>query len=301
VDERGEEIAQYFLPEGSYVNVLEKQQVNIGDVLVKMPREATKSKDITTGGLPRIEELFEACVPKDAAILSDIDGEVVIGGLHRGFRKVSVVNGENRHEYLVPRGKQLNVIDGEHVSAGDPLTAGLPVLHDVLRILGAETVQRYLVDEIQGIYRLQGQDINDRHIELIVRQMLRKIRVIDGGDSDFLIGDRVDYIHFQTVNAALRAQEKRAAIGKPILMGLTQASLDTESFISAASFQETTRILTEAAICGQVDHLYGLKENVIVGKLIPAGTGIKSFRERYLGDDLSDLERQAQESEHRIE
>lgn len=299
VDERGEEIAQYFLPEGSYVNVVEKQQVEIGDVLVKMPREAAKSKDITTGGLPRIAELFEARIPKDAAILSDVDGEVVIGGLHRGFRKVSVVSGDDRHEYLVPRGKQLNVVDGEHVSAGDPLTAGLPVLHDVLRILGSDKVQRYLVDEIQEIYRLQGQDINDRHIELIVRQMLRKVRVVDGGDSDFLIGDRVDYIHFQMVNAALRAQEKRPAIGKPILMGLTQASLGTESFISAASFQETTRILTEAAMSGQIDNLYGLKENVIVGKLIPAGTGVRSFRERYLGDDLSDLERQAQDGERR--
>jgi DNA-directed RNA polymerase subunit beta' len=224
---------------------------------------------------------------------------VVIGGLHRGFRKISVVSGADRHEYLVPRGKQLNVIDGEYVNAGDPLTSGYPVLHDVLRILGPDKIQRYLVDEIQEIYRLQGQDINDRHIELIVRQMLRKIRVVDGGDSDFLIGDRVDYIHFQSVNAALRAQGKRAAIGKPLLMGLTQASLGTESFISAASFQETTRILTEAAICGQVDHLYGLKENVIVGKLIPAGTGIKSFKNKYLGDDLSEYERLAQEGERR--
>jgi len=299
VDEHGEEVAQYFLPEGSYVNVAEKQRVSIGDILVKMPREAAKSKDITTGGLPRIAELFEARSPKDAAILSDIDGEVIIGGLHRGFRKISVVNGADRHEYLIPRGKQLNVIDGEQVNAGDPLTAGLPVLHDVLRILGSDKVQRYLVDEIQGIYRLQGQDINDRHIELIVRQMLRKIRVIEGGESEFLIGDRVDYIHFQLVNAALRAQGKRPAIGKPILMGLTQASLDTESFMSAASFQETTRILAEAAIGGQVDHLYGLKENVIVGKLIPAGTGIRTFREKYLGDDLSDLERQAQDGERR--
>jgi DNA-directed RNA polymerase subunit beta' len=299
VDDRGEELTQYFLPEGSYVNVLEKQRVNVGDVLVKMPREVAKSKDITTGGLPRIAELFEARSPKDAAILSDVDGEVVIGGLHRGFRKVSVVSGADRHEYLVPRGKQLNVVDGEHVSAGDPLTAGAPVLHDMLRILGSEKVQRYLVDQIQEIYRLQDVDINDRHIELIVRQMLRKVRVIENGDSDFLIGDRVDCIHFQTVNSALRAQGKRPVVAKPILMGLTQASLGTESFISAASFQETTRILTEAAMSGQIDHLYGLKENVIVGKLIPAGTGVKSFRKRYLGDDLSDLERQAQDGERR--
>ncbi len=299
VDGHGEEVAQYFLPEGSYVNVAEKQWVSVGDILVKMPREAAKSKDITTGGLPRIAELFEARNPKDAAILSDIDGEVVIGGLHRGFRKISVVNGADRHEYLVPRGKQLNVVDGEHVNAGDSLTAGLPVLHDVLRILGSDKVQRYLVDEIQEIYRMQGQDINDRHIELIVRQMLRKVRVVDSGDSDFLIGDRVDYIHFQMVNTVLRAEGKRPATSKPILMGLTQASLCTESFISAASFQETTRILTEAAMCGQIDHLYGLKENVIVGKLIPAGTGIKSFKEKHVGDDLSDLERQAQDGERR--
>ena len=224
----------------------------------------------------------------------------MIGGLHRGFRKVSVVNGADRHEYFVPRGKQLNVVDGEHVSAGDPLTAGAPVLHDMLRILGPEKVQRYLVDQIQEIYRLQGVDINDRHIELIVRQMLRKVRVIEAGDSDFLIGDRVDCIHFQTVNACIAVLKvKRPAVAKPILMGITQASLGTESFISAASFQETTRILTEAAMSGQIDHLYGLKENVIVGKLIPAGTGVKSFRKKYLGDDLSDLERQAQEGERR--
>ena len=212
---------------------------------------------------------------------------------------VSVVSGAESFDYLVPRGKQLNVVDGEHVSAGDPLTSGAPVLHDILRILGSEKVQRYLVDQIQEIYRLQDVDINDRHIELIVRQMLRKVRVVEGGESDFLIGDRVDYIHFQTVNSALRAQGKRPAVAKSMLMGITQASLGTESFISAASFQETTRILTEAAMCGQIDHLFGLKENVIVGKLIPAGTGVKSFRKRYLGDDLSDLERQAQDGERR--
>ena len=164
----------------------------------------------------------------------------------------------------------------------------------MLRILGPDVVQKYLVDQIQEIYRLQGIDINDKHIELIVRQMLRKIRIIDPGDTDFLIGDRVDRIHFKTVNALLKAQKAKAvATAKPMLMGLTQASLGTESFISAASFQETTRILTEAAMCGQIDHLFGLKENVIVGKLIPAGTGIASFRIKYLGNDISDTEQQA--------
>jgi len=213
------------------------------------------------------------------------------------LRKISVVNGSESFDYFVARGKQLNVGNGDRVTAGDQLSTGVPVLHDILRILGPDVVQKYLVDQIQQIYRLQGIDLNDKHIELITRQMLRKVRVTDPGDTDFLIGDRVDRIHFQTVNSVLRSQGKKVASAKPILMGITQASLGTESFISAASFQETTRILAEAAISGQIDNLYGLKENVIVGKLIPAGTGIKSFREKYLGDDMSELERQAYEEE----
>ncbi len=295
-DHNGNEIAQYFLPSGSYLGVSEGQEVMVGDVLVKTPREAYKTKDIT-GGLPRIAELFEARNPKDAAIISDIDGEVVIGGLHRGLRKVSVVSGAESYDYFIPRGKQLNVVNGERVSAGDQLTIGLPVLHDMLRILGSDVVQKYQVNQLQAIYRLQGIDISDRHIELIVRQMMRKVRIIDTGDSEFLIGDRVDRVHFATVNSLLKAQGKRPATAKPILMGITQASLGTESFIAAASFQETTRILAEGALSGLVDHLYGLKDNVIVGKLIPAGSGIKSFREKYLGSDLPELERRAQKEE----
>lgn len=281
VDQDGEELAQYFLPTGSYITVDEGQKVAVGDILVKMPREASRTKDIT-GGLPRIVELCEARMPKDPAILSDIDGEVTFGGLHRGLRKVSVVNGDESFDYFIPRGKQLNVVSGDFVNAGDQLTSGTPVLHDILRILGPEVLQRYLVNMIQEIYLLQGIDINDRHIELIVRQMLRKVRVVDSGDSGFLIGDRVDKIHFKTVNAALQAEGKRVATAKPVLMGITLASLGTESFISAASFQETTRILGEAAISGQVDYLYGLKENVTIGKLIPAGTGVQSFKTKYL-------------------
>jgi DNA-directed RNA polymerase subunit beta' len=296
VDDAGNELAQYYLPAGSFLNVKQDQHVEVGDILVKTPREISKTKDIT-GGLPRIAELFEARAPKDAAILSDIDGEVVFGGLHRGLRKVSVVSGAQSYDYFIPRGKQLLVGNGELVSAGDQLTSGSPVLHDMLRILGPDVVQKYLVMQIQQIYRLQGIDINDRHIELICRQMLRKVRVTDPGDSDFLVGDRVDRIHFKMVNAALKAQGKKVAAAKPVLLGITQASLITESFISAASFQETTRILAEAAISGQVDYLYGLKENVIVGKLIPAGTGIKSFREKFLGQDVSELERIAREQE----
>ncbi|MCX5921960.1 MAG: DNA-directed RNA polymerase subunit beta' [Candidatus Dependentiae bacterium] len=298
LDENGDELVQYYLPAGSFLNVTAGSRVEVGDILVKMPREVSKTKDIT-GSLPRIAELFEARAPKDPAILADISGEIVFGGLHRGLRKVSVVAGTESFDYFVPRGKQLNVGNGDRVTAGDQLTSGVPVLHDILRILGPNVVQKYLVDQIQQIYRLQGIDLNDKHIELIVRQMLRKVRVIDQGGTDFLIGDRVDRIHFQTVNAVLKTQSKKVASAKPILMGITQASLGTESFISAASFQETTRILAEAAISGQVDNLYGLKENVIVGKLIPAGTGIKSFRIKHLGDDVSDFEKQAQEEEIR--
>jgi DNA-directed RNA polymerase subunit beta' len=283
VDEQGEELVQYYLPTGSFLMVDEKQKVSIGDILVKIPRETLRQKDIT-GGLPRIAELFEARLPKDPAILADIDGEVVFGGVYRGLRKVSVVSGEESYDYFIPRGKQLNVVNGDRVHAGDAITSGSPVLHDILKILGPETLQHYLVDQIQEIYRRTGVNINDRHIELIVRQMLRKVRILEPGDTNFLIGDRVDKIHFQLVNATLRAEGKKIAKAKPVLTGITMASLGTESFISAASFQETTRILAEAAISGQVDYLYGLKENVIIGKLIPGGTGIKSFRQKYLGE-----------------
>ncbi len=282
MNDQGVEVAQYFLPTSAYLMVDNGQRVYVGDVIVKVPREATKTKDIT-GGLPRIAELFEARMPKDPAVLADQDGEVVFGSMHTGRRKISIVNGDQTVDYLIPRGKQLNVINGDKVNAGDQLTSGTPVLHDILRILGPEPLQKLLVNLIQQIYRLQGIDINDRHIELIVRQMLRKVRVIDPGDTDFLISERVDRIHFKTVNAALQAEDKRVATAKPVLMGITLSSLGTESFFAAASFQQPTLILAEAAISGQVDYLYGLKENIIIGKLIPAGTGIKSFKKKYLG------------------
>ncbi len=281
LDSAGNEVAQYYLPSGSYIVVNEDQKVKVGDILVKIPREASRTKDIT-GGLPRISELFEARIPKDPAIIADIDGEIVFGGIHRGLRKISVVNGDESYDYFIPRGKQLNVMNNDKVSAGDRLTSGSPVLSDILRIMGPDVLQKYLVNQIQQIYRLQGVDINDRHIELIVRQMLRKVRVVDPGESDFLIGDRVDKIHFKMVNAALQAENKKVAVARPVLMGITLSSLGTESFISAASFQETTRILAEAAISGSIDYLYGLKENVVIGKLIPAGTGVKSFRKKYI-------------------
>jgi len=290
VNDKDEEVAHYFLPTSAHLSVTDGQSVKIGDVLMKLPRAATRTKDITTGGLPRIAELFEARMPKDPSILADIDGEVVFGGITRGQRKITVTDGEQSFDYLIPRGQQVNVNNGDRVAAGDPITAGAPILHDILRILGPEVLQKYLVNQIQEIYRLQGIDINDTHIELIVRQMLRKVRVVDPGDTEFMIGDRVDRIHFQTVNAALQAEGKKVATGRPVLMGITLASLGTESFISAASFQETTRILAEAAVSGQIDNLYGLKENVIIGKLIPAGTGIKSYRKEHIEGDEHVLE-----------
>jgi len=298
VDSAGNEIAQYYLPPEAYLVVNPNQKVAVGDVLVKIPQQMTKAKDIT-GGLPRIAEIFEARVSKDPAIITDIDGEVVIGGIHRGMIKLSVVAGKDTFDYFVPRSQQLNVSSGERVSAGDPLTSGEPVLHDILRILGPTALQRYIVNQIQVIYRLHGIDIDDRHIEVVAHQMMRKVRVINSGDSDFLVGDRVDKIHFKMVNQSLKEENKKVAIAKPVLMGITMASLDTESFISAASFQETTRILGEAAVSGAVDHLYGLKENVSIGKLIPAGTGIRSFREKYIGEDVSELEKIAAEQERK--
>lgn len=292
VDEDGNELALYYLPTGSYLGVDQNQKVEMGDILVKIPREASKSKDIT-GGLPRIAEIFEARAPKDPAVISDIDGEVLIGGLHRGLRKITVSSGDQSYDYFVSRGKQLNVVSGDKVNAGDLLTSGEPVLHDILRILGPDHLQKYLVNQIQQIYRLHGVDINDRHIEIIVKQMMKKVRISDPGDSEFLIGDKIDHNKFKMVNSLLQSEGKKMAVGKAVLMGITMASLDTESVFSAASFQETTRILAEAACSGQVDYLYGLKENVIIGKLIPAGSGIKSFKDKYIGQDLSELERQA--------
>lgn len=286
VDKSGEEIAQYYLPHSSYLLVEDHFKIQAGDILVKIPKEASKTKDIT-GGLPRISEIFEARISKDSAIISDIDGEVVFNGLHRGYRKISIVAGEESFDYLIPRDKQLIVANGDRIKSGDALTTGVPILHDLLRILGPDVLQTYIVNQVQEIYRLQGVDIDDRHIELIVKQMLRKVRIIEPGDTDFLVGDRVDKIHFKNVNSLLRAEGKRAAVAKPILMGLTIASLGAESIFAAASFQETTRILADAAVFGLVDHLYGLKENIIIGKLIPAGTSIPSFRKRYLDNNQS--------------
>jgi DNA-directed RNA polymerase subunit beta' len=275
-------VARYLLSAGAHVFVEKGQRVFPGDVLAKIPRETTKTKDIT-GGLPRVAELFEARKPKEHAVISEVDGVVEYGGYVKGMRKVIVKNemGDEK-EYYVPKGRHVNVREGDYVAAGEPLMDGSVNPHDILDVLGPKELQKFLVDEVQEVYRLQGVAINDKHIEVIVRQMLRKVRVEDSGDTSFLMHAQVDKFEFAAENDRVMAKNGRPAIGKPIFLGITKAALTTDSFISAASFQETTRVLTEAAISGKVDDLLGLKENVIVGRLIPAGTGLNEYREVYV-------------------
>ncbi len=278
----GKEKRRYLLPTGSHLVVGDGQRVHPGDVLVKIPRETTKTKDIT-GGLPRVVELFEARSPKEPAIISEIDGTVRLGDIQKGMRKVEVHSdaGDTR-EYSVPRTIHVNVQDGERVSAGDPLIDGSINPHDILQVLGEMELQRYLVDKIQEVYRSQSVAINDKHIEVIVRQMMRSIKIEEVGDTEFLIDEQVHRFRFQEENDRVIAAGGNPAVGRPMLLGITKASLSTESFISAASFQETTRVLTEAAISGKVDYLRGLKENVIVGRLIPAGTGMMRYHDFHI-------------------
>jgi DNA-directed RNA polymerase subunit beta' len=273
-DEHNTTVGRYLLPAGAHISVAEGDAISAGDVVAKIPRETTKTKDIT-GGLPRVAELFEARKPKEQAIISEIDGVVKFGGFQRGARKVLVTSesGEER-EYLVPRGKYVNVHEGDRVRAGEPLMDGAANPHDILDILGEKELQKYLVNEIQEVYRLQGVQINDKHIEVIVRQMLKRVVVEEPGDTDFLVGEQVAKTIFTRRNQAVVRDGGTPARGKPILLGITKSSLSTESFISAASFQETTRVLTQAAVGGMIDRLRGLKENVIMGRIIPAGTGI---------------------------
>ncbi|MBR0655678.1 DNA-directed RNA polymerase subunit beta' [Plastoroseomonas arctica] len=270
--------AIYFLTPGTIVGVENNAMVHAGDVIARMPRESSKTRDIT-GGLPRVAELFEARRPKDHAIIADVDGRVEFGKDYKAKRRVLVVPeqiGDEPpvpREYLVPKGKHVSVQEGDYVKKGDPLVDGPRVPHDILRVLGVEKLADYLVDQIQEVYRLQGVKINDKHIEVIVRQMLQKVEVLDAGDTTYLIGEQVDRIEFEIENEKRLLAKERPAVAEPVLQGITKASLQTTSFISAASFQETTRVLTEAATAGKVDVLGGLKENVIVGRLIPAGTG----------------------------
>ncbi len=288
LDSKGKELtisgtdipAKYMLPPGAIITVEDKAKVGVGDVLARIPQETQKTRDIT-GGLPRVAELFEARKPKDCAILAEVSGVVSFGKDTKGKRRLVITDKEAvEHEYLIPKGRHITVFEGETVEQGDIVVEGAPVSSDILRLLGVEALTNYIVDEVQDVYRLQGVKINDKHIDVIVRQMLRKVQVIDPGDTRFLPGEQVERARLLEENEQIEAQREKPATYERMLLGITKASLSTESFISAASFQETTRVLTEAAINGKRDMLRGLKENVIVGRLIPAGTGLAYHEER---------------------
>jgi DNA-directed RNA polymerase subunit beta' len=277
-NEADETVYQALLPVGAYLSISEGNDVAAGDVVAKIPRQMTKTKDIT-GGLPRVAELFEARKPKEHAIVTETDGIVSFGPDSRGKRRVLVTPEEGEvREYLIPKGKHVSVHEGDKVRKGEPLMDGSANPHDILRIEGEQELAKWMVDEVQEVYRLQGVKINDKHIEIIIRQMLRKVRVTTVGDTDFLVGEHVDKVRFDEANARMEAERRELAAFEPLLLGITKASLSTESFISAASFQETTKVLTEAAIWGKTDNLHGLKENVIMGRLIPAGTGLALYQ-----------------------
>ena len=286
----GKKLASYRIPTDAQLQVNDGQELFAGDTLVKIPRVIAKSRDIT-GGLPRVAELFEARRPHDPAVISEVEGVVEFSNIVRGQQKILVKgeHGEDR-EYLIPHGKHLMVHDGDRVKAGDRLCEGAIDPHDILNILGVYEAQSYLVNEIQEVYRLQGVKINDKHIETIVRQMMQKVLIESVGDTNFLEGEKADKIKFAEENARVIAEGGEAATSKPLLLGITRASLSTDSFISAASFQETTKVLTEAAISGKIDQLAGLKENVIIGHLIPAGTGIDKYRLIRAIEDVAELE-----------
>jgi DNA-directed RNA polymerase subunit beta' len=285
---KGKASKRYLMPSRSHLMVQEGDTVFPGDILAKIPRETTRTKDIT-GGLPRVVELFEARKPHETAVISEIDGTIKFGEVAKGQRKIYVVadNGTEK-EYQVPRGVHVNVQEGERVKAGEPLMDGPLNPHDILAVLGEKELQAYLVNEIQEVYRLQGVNINDKHIEVIVRQMMRWVKVEDVGDTTFLLEQQLDKFHFREENDRVIKEGGKPATGRPLLLGITKASLSTDSFISAASFQETTRVLTEASIQGAVDHLRGLKENVIVGRLIPAGTGMEYYRNVRLSPEMEE-------------
>ena len=279
--------ARYFLSVDAILSVENGQNVFAGDVLARIPRESAKTRDIT-GGLPRVAELFEARRPKDYAIIAEADGRVEFGKDYKSKRRIVVVPTDPElqpTEYLIPKGKHISVQEGDYVQVGDSLMDGNPVPHDILRVLGVEALASYLINEIQEVYRLQGVKINDKHIEVIVRQMLQKVEITAPGDTTFLVGELADRSEYDAVNAKTVAEGGKPAAAAPVLQGITKASLQTQSFISAASFQETTRVLTEAAVSGRVDNLVGLKENVIVGRPIPAGTGSMLNKYRTIAQD----------------
>lgn len=317
INKEGKKLGNYILPTKSRLMVAEGGFINAGDILVKVPKDITKTKDIT-GGLPRVAELFEARKPKDPAVVCEIDGAVKFGVIRRGVREITVTGKHGDQKvYMIPQGKHVLIQDGDEVLAGERFTDGSVAPHDILRIKGPNAVQEYLVNEIQEVYRLQGVRINDKHIEIIVRQMMQRVKVEDPGDTYYLegdvidklrilkdnqrissmiivkesgdtrykIGDIVDKFEVDRVNERMKKQDKKGlkttpaspATFQPMILGITQAALSTDSFFSAASFQETTKVLTDAAIRGKIDNLAGLKENVIIGHLIPAGTGLKKY------------------------
>src|SRR5678809_867268 len=279
VDDRKEVLASYSIPAGAHVIVEEGQKVRGGALLAKTPRKVAKTKDIT-GGLPRVAELFEARRPKDAAEISKIDGIVDFGPTVRGKRTIVIKDPQTamEEEHLIPIGKHVIVFKGDYVKKGQQLTEGPVDPHEILDICGPQELQEHLVNEVQEVYRLQGVTINDKHIEIIVRQMLRKVRITEPGDTTFLWGEQIDKLEFEEENQRVEKMGGKPAEAQPVLLGITKASLETESFLSAASFQDTTRVLTEAATRAKVDYLRGFKENVIMGHIIPAGTGFDYHR-----------------------
>jgi DNA-directed RNA polymerase subunit beta' len=286
-------VGTYALPPGAIISVSEGTKVKAGTLLARIPRGAIKTKDIT-GGLPRVAELFEARKPKDSAEIAKIDGIVDFRGVQKNKRVVVVRDDDTgvEEEHLILHAKHLIVQRGDRVVKGQQLTDGLVIPHEVLEVSGVRELQKYMVNQVQEVYRLQGVDINDKHIEIIVRQMLKKVRIIDAGDTSFLYGEEVDRKEFENENQKIAKDGGRPAQGAPVLLGITKASLATESFISAASFQDTTRILTDAACIGKTDYLVGFKENVIMGHIIPGGTGfehhrsVKKFIDREFEDEL---------------
>jgi DNA-directed RNA polymerase subunit beta' len=295
VDANGDELclagtnvpAHYFLPANAIIGLEDGSMVKVGDVIARIPQETSKTRDIT-GGLPRVADLFEARKPKEPAILAEISGTVSFGRETKGKRRLVITptdgkllaDGSDHYEVLIPKWRTLTVFEGEQVEKGEVVSEGPLNPHDILRLKGVEELAKYIVNEIQDVYRLQGVKINDKHIEVIVRQMLRKVDILAAGDSNFIKGEQVEYVRMLEERDQLVKEEKIPASYDRVLLGITKASLATESFISAASFQETTRVLTEAAVTGKKDFLRGLKENVVVGRLIPAGTGLTYHSDR---------------------
>ena len=285
---------------GCIITVRDNQEVGVGEVLARIPQETSKTRDIT-GGLPRVAELFEARSPKDAGMLAEVTGTVSFGKDTKGKQRLVITDLEGvAHEFLIAKDKHVMAHDGQVVNRGESIVDGPADPHDILRLLGVEALARYICNEVQDVYRLQGVKINDKHIEVIVRQMLRRLHIVDAGDTRFITGEQVERAELLAENERIEAQGKQPAHYEHVLLGITKASLSTDSFISAASFQETTRVLTEAAIMGKRDELRGLKENVIVGRLIPAGTGLAYHRVRRKQVAQAEMDQAAAEAESAV-